>query len=170
MRARIEIGALQSIALFLQETAQTRRLSQPGEVPIALAVLADTLRLAEPEGYVRIFVDEGQPMAEMLYKAASHAISPEYCGRLLSALAKDEDEPQSPQTPAQEFIEPLSARELDVLWLIAAGLSNSEIAARLYISLNTAKGHTRRIYAKLSVNSRTQAVARAGALGLLPSE
>ncbi len=170
-RSLIEIGVLQSIALFARNKLQGRRLSQSGEVPAALAVLENTLRLAEPEGYVRLFVDEGRPMAEMLYEAAAQAIAPSYCGRLLAAFAESESEPQSAKAPpAQELIEPLSQRELDVLRLMAGGLSNSDIAERLTISLNTVKGHSRNIYGKLNVSSRTQAIARARALGLLPSK
>ena len=169
-RSLIEIGVLQSIALFAQATLQPRRLSPSGEVSAALAVLENTLRLAEPEDYVRLFVDEGQPMAEMLYEAAAQAIAPSYCGRLLAAFAESAPDLRKPKAPTDALIEPLSQRELEVLRLMADGLSNSDIAQRLTLSLNTVKGHSRNIYAKLSVSSRTQAIASGRALGLLPSE
>ena len=170
IRSLLEIGALQAIALFLQETSPTRRPSRSGEVSMSLAVLEHALRLAEPEGYIRVFVDEGQPMAEMLYQAAAHVIMPEYCGRLLAAFTEVNPTQPSSKTSSEELIEPLSEREEEVLRLIADGSSNADVAAKLYISLNTVKGHTRSIYGKLGVNSRTQAVASARALGLLPPE
>jgi LuxR family maltose regulon positive regulatory protein len=134
--------------------------------------LALALTLAEPGGFIRAFVDEGPPMARLLYKALTRGIAPYYARRLLAAFPVAEPEqadPSKTQAPKSELIEPLSARELKVLQLIAAGLTNQEIPARLFLSLNTVKVHTRNIYGKLGVNSRTQAVARARALGVLPS-
>jgi len=157
----IEILALQALAHEAQ-----------GDIPAALAPLERALVLGEPEGYVRIFVDEGQPMARLLYEALSLGIAPDYARRLLAAFPVAEPEQAAPlgtQALKSDLIEPLSERELEVLQLIAGGLPNREIAARLYISLNTVKGHTRNIYGKLSVHSRTGAVARARALGILPS-
>lgn len=150
---------------------KARALHQKGDLDQALQELARALALAEPEGYQRTFVDEGEPMARLLYQAVARGISPEYAGRLLAALAQES--PQAPpagKAPAGDLVEPLSERELEVLGLIAEGLSNGEIASRLYISLSTVKGHTTNIFGKLGVKNRTQAVARARSLGLLPPQ
>ncbi len=131
----------------------------------ALAALERALALAEPGGYVRLFLDEGQPMARLLYRAAERGIAPAYTGRLLAAFPTTEPLPAPSQA---QLVEPLSERELDVLRLIAEGLSNQEIAQRLFISLRTVKWHSGNIYGKLGVQSRTQAVAKARSMGLLP--
>jgi LuxR family maltose regulon positive regulatory protein len=131
-----------------------------------MAALQRALVLAEPSGYVRIFLDEGEPMARMLYRAAECGIAPEYAGRLLAAFPAWEPVDREPQT---EMVEPLSERELDVLCLIAEGLSNQEIAQSLSISTRTVKWHTSNIYGKLGVKNRTQAVAKARSLGVLPA-
>jgi LuxR family maltose regulon positive regulatory protein len=134
------------------------------DVAGAMDALSHALSLAEPAGYVRPFLDAGEPMAQLLYQAAERGIAPRYAGRLLAAFP-------APQPAAQEsqaqLVEPLSERELEVLQLIAAGLSNREVAERLFITLNTVKWHTGNIYGKLGVKNRTQAVARARTLGLL---
>jgi LuxR family maltose regulon positive regulatory protein len=136
----------------------------------AMNTLERALALAEPGGFIRIFVDEGAPMAHLLYEALDHGIAPNYVRRLLAAFpsaeAEQTDQKKS-QARALELVEPLSEREIEVLQLIAEGLTNQEIAARLYLSLNTVKVHSRNIYGKLGVNNRTQAVARAGGLGIL---
>ena len=139
-----------------------------------MQLLGDALALAEPGGFIRIFVDEGPPMARLLYEALSRGIAPEYVQRLLAAFPDVEPEQASPlstQAPESDLIEPLSVseRELEVLQLIAEGLTNPEIATRLFLSPHTVKVHTRNIYGKLGVHNRTQAVARARALGILPS-
>jgi LuxR family maltose regulon positive regulatory protein len=141
-----------------------------GERAKAVELLDEALTLAEPGGFIRIFVDEGAPMASLLYKALSRGVHPAYVRRLLAAFPATEPEQAAPSTAAAAGIrlaEPLSARELEVLDLIAAGLTNQEIAARLYLSLHTVKSHARNIYAKLGVGSRTQAVGQGRALGLL---
>ena len=134
--------------------------------------LEKAITLAEPGCFMRVFVDEGQPMAHLLYEALSRGIAPDYVRRLLAAFPEAEpkkvDSSQMP-APESELFEPLSEREIEVLQLIAEGLTNPEIAARLYLSLNTVKVHTRNIYGKLDAHNRTQAVARARALGILPS-
>jgi LuxR family maltose regulon positive regulatory protein len=142
-----------------------------GDTARAMTTLERALTLAEPGGFIRIFVDEGPPMARLLYEAATRGIAPDYARRLLVTFPVAEPEqtgPSSSQVPECELVEPLSERELEVLQLIAEGLTNQEIASRLYLSLNTVKAHTRNIYGKLGVHSRTQAVARARALGVLP--
>jgi LuxR family maltose regulon positive regulatory protein len=143
----------------------------PGaEGPAALESLAKALDLAEPGGFIRIFVDEGPPMARLLYEALSRGIAPGYARRLLAAFPISELEqtgPSKTQAPKPGLVEPLSERELEVLQLIADGLTNPEIASRLYISLNTVKVHTRNIYSKLDAHHRAGAVARARTLGIL---
>jgi len=140
-----------------------------GQLDEELEPLARALTLAMPQGYVRIFVDEGEPMAQLLYRAVAHGITPSYTGKLLTSLQYSESVPVPP-TGIQEskpgIIEPLSAREIEVLDCLAEGLSNREIAQRLTISLTTVKTHTRNIYRKLDVNNRTQAVAKGRALGI----
>jgi LuxR family maltose regulon positive regulatory protein len=143
-----------------------------GDLPLALVPLGRALTLAEPEGYFRIFVDEGPPMARLLYEALSRGITPDYVRLLLAAFSGEEyGQTEPPKSPASDsdLIEPLSEREIEVLQLIAQGLTNREIASRLFLSLNTVKAHTRNIYGKLGVHNRAQAVARARALGVLPS-
>ncbi|NIQ75433.1 MAG: hypothetical protein GWN67_12460 [Phycisphaerae bacterium] len=137
-----------------------------------MITLEQALTLAEPGGFTRIFVDEGPPMARLLYEAVARGIAPDYARRLLTAFPVTEPQQTDPlktQAPESDLIEPLSERELEVLQLIAEGLTNPEIAARLFLTLNTVKVHTRNIYGKLDAHNRTQAVARARALGILPS-
>jgi LuxR family maltose regulon positive regulatory protein len=148
-----------------------------GQTAAAQDALSRALVLGEPEGYVRTFVDQGPPMARLLYDAVTRGIAGhggvvQYARRLLAAFPSVEPEQATPaHTPAspQELVEPLSERELEVLQLVALGLTNPEIAARLFLSLNTVKAHARNIYGKFGVHNRTQAVARARALGLLSS-
>ena len=138
-----------------------------GSSPAAVSALARAQALAEPEGYVRIFVDEGPPMARLLSEAAARDIMPVYTRKLLAAFGPQVLPPNadSPQPVAE--VDPLSPRELELLRLVAQGLSNQEIGERLFLALDTVKGHNRRIYAKLQVQRRTEAVARARELGLI---
>jgi LuxR family maltose regulon positive regulatory protein len=148
-------------------------VAQAGDEPAtAITSLERALSLAEPGGFVRIFVDEGPPMARLLYDALKRGIAPEYTRRLLAAFPVAEAEAAASPigtTANDELVEPLSEREIEVLQLIAEGLINREIATRLFLSVNTVKVHSRNIYGKLGVHNRTQAVARAQALGILPS-
>ena len=144
--------------LVLQALARQAR----GDIPAALAALQRALTLAEPEGYVRIFADEGPPMTSLLRTAAKRGITPGYARLLLAAVSKTGD-----STPVSQcLIEPLSERELDVLRLLGTDLGGPEIARELVVSLNTVRTHTKNIYAKLGVNNRRAAVRRAAELDL----
>jgi LuxR family maltose regulon positive regulatory protein len=140
-----------------------------GKLQEAHQTLAQVLKQAEPEGYVRLFVDAGLPVARLLYQAIEHDLSPAYAQRLLAAFPETDWSPQPDRpTPATaDLIEPLSDRELEVLRLIDQGLSNSEIAAKLVLSTGTVKVHSHNIFSKLGVSNRTQAVSKARALGLI---
>jgi LuxR family maltose regulon positive regulatory protein len=133
-----------------------------GEHEQALTTLGQALRLAEPEGFIRTFVDEGEPMAALLQLARAHAIFPVYAGRLLAAFP-----PEHLPATAVAAHTLLSERERKVVRLLAAGRSNAEIAQQMVLAESSVKTYLRRIYRKLGVRSRTQAVARAGALDLL---
>ncbi|HEY3475289.1 MAG TPA: LuxR C-terminal-related transcriptional regulator, partial [Anaerolineales bacterium] len=155
-------------AMVLQAVA----LHAHAEMGKALQALGDALGLAEPGGFIRLFVDEGIPMFRLLSEAAVQKVMPDYVARLLSAFEvekqkTEENPPRSPSIPIQPLVEPLSQRELEVLQLISQGLSNDEIGKRLFLALDTVKGHNRRIFDKLQVQRRTEAVARARELGLL---
>jgi len=140
-----------------------------GEHEKALQQLGDVLALAEPGGFIRLFVDEGPPMVQLLSEGAAQGMMPDYIGRLLAAFEAEKQPGVEKSSPAsgRSLIEPLSQRELEVLQLIAQGLSNEEIGKRLFLALDTVKGHNRKIFDKLQVQRRTEAVARARALGLL---
>jgi LuxR family maltose regulon positive regulatory protein len=152
-------------AIVLQATA----LHAHGKEKQSLRVLGEALTLAEAGSLIRVFVDEGAPMADLLSKAATQKIMPNFVNKLLIEFITEEmqnkDKTAQLHTPA--LIEPLSERELEILRLIAQGLSNREIGERLFLALNTIKGHNRRIFSKLQVQRRTEAVARARELKLL---
>ena len=133
-----------------------------------LALLGEAMDEAEPEGFVRLFADDGPLMTGLLREALVAGVHREYARQLLDAMAGQAGRATG---PAARFglVEPLSKRELEVLGLIAEGLSNKDLAERLFVSPQTAKVHVRNIYSKLDVSSRTQAVARARQLGLLDS-
>ena len=145
--------------LVLQALAQNDR----GRGAAGLDPLGRALTLAEPEGYVRTFVAEGAPMADMLGVAASRGITPEYVRRLLDAFGRGDGR----SGRSQSLVEPLSERELDVLRLLASDLDGPGIADELVVGLSTVRTHTKSIYAKLGVNSRRAAVRRGEELGLL---
>jgi LuxR family maltose regulon positive regulatory protein len=153
-------AALTIEALALQALAHWHR----GDHARALTALERALRLAEPEGYVRLFADLGLLMARLLQEARVRGVMPEYVEQLLRAFGAA----SAGLGPAERALpEPLSSREQDVLELIAAGLTNREIAARLFISAETAKKHVANICAKLGVRNRTAAAARARELDWL---
>lgn len=134
-----------------------------GNVTTALISLQRAITLAEPEGYIQVFVDEDPPMTTLLHKVAKDGMASGYIRQLQDILAKDAE-----RMPVhQNLVEPLSERELEILWLVAAGHKNKEIAGELVISLNTVLYHTKNLYGKLGVNKRTLAIAKARELGLL---
>jgi len=134
------------------------------DIPAALGFLDRAVTLAEPEGYVRVFVDEGQPMASLLRAVAKQGTRRDYVRRLLAAASGIEHNALT----EQGLIEPLSERELDVLRLLGSELDGPAIARELMVSLNTMRTHTKNIYAKLAVTNRRAAVRRAAELNLLP--
>jgi LuxR family maltose regulon positive regulatory protein len=163
LRETVEVAGragVQLEALALQALGHWRR----GEHADALTALECALRLAEPEGYVRLFADLGVAMARLLQEARSRHVMPDYVEKLLVAYGPDLAFSDAAQ---QGPPEPLSAREQQVLRLIAAGLTNREIAEALVVSAETVKKHTSSIYGKLGVSNRTTAVARARELALL---
>ena len=154
LRSQIEIHSLQA---FTHQTV--------GENAQAASALEQALQLAEPEGYLRFFVDADKPITELLSKIKVGYLQ-NYTKRILAKLAPQNDiQPSS--FIIQPLIDPLSERELEVLRLIAQGLSNQEITQKLVVALSTVKGHNLRIFAKLQAKNRTEAVARARELGLL---
>jgi LuxR family maltose regulon positive regulatory protein len=162
----IEVCALKALALHAL-----------GDTEAALASLERSLALAEPEGFVRAYLNEGAPMVRLLREAALQGIHTEYVNKLLTVSKASKhirtEEIPSPAAPLPHtptLTDPLTPRELDVLHLISQGLSNQRIAEELFIALNTVKRHTSSIYTKLDVKSRTQAVVRARELGLLPTD
>jgi LuxR family transcriptional regulator, maltose regulon positive regulatory protein len=149
---RLKVMVLQAIALHAL-----------GENEQSVQVLADALALAEPGGFIRIFVDEGPPMAALLQKAAKDKIAPNYVSQLRAAFGQ-----AGGRTPGtQLLVEPLSDRELEVLRLLGTESNGPEIARQLMVSLSTLRTHTHHIYSKLGVNNRRAAVRCAKELGLL---
>lgn len=176
-RPAIALSLIESVAEQMQENGRhglwlsttmlrCRAQQQLGERENALLSLEQALSTAEPSGYVRLFVDGGQPMAELLQTAVQQNIQPNYAAALL-AFFPDAEAPIP--RPLQSTIEPLSPREIEVLQLIAQGLTNREIAHKLVIAPSTAKRHTANIYNKLGVSNRAEATAKAYELGLIHS-
>ncbi|HEV8281973.1 MAG TPA: LuxR C-terminal-related transcriptional regulator [Candidatus Limnocylindrales bacterium] len=132
-----------------------------GDAPGALTSLDGAFSHAEPEGYIRVFADEGRPMAALLTEASKRGIAASYVSLIRAAFTST--------GPARRvgLIEPLSERELEVLRLLATDLSGPQIADHLVVSLNTVRSHTKAIFAKLGVTSRRAAVSRASELDLL---
>ncbi|MEJ2732766.1 MAG: LuxR C-terminal-related transcriptional regulator [Anaerolineae bacterium] len=163
-RRMIEVQLLRALVLQAQDSTDQ-----------ALASLERALSIAEPGGFVRTFVDEGEQMALLLRQAASRGIAPGYVSQLIAAFdtprARDTastlPHPHAQHPVDQPLIEPLSEREMDVLRLLSAGLSNPEIGQELFIATSTVRSHLKSIYGKLNVHKRWDAVHRAEELGLL---
>jgi LuxR family maltose regulon positive regulatory protein len=157
-RRLLDVMAVQSVALHAG-----------GDEEKAVDLLGKVLAQVEPDGFIRLFVDEGAQMAELLSVAAARGIRTDYIHKLLAAFTVEPQEHKPiPSVPAgPSLVEPLSPRELEVLRLIAQGLSNQEIGQKLFLALDTVKGHNRRIFEKLQVQRRTEAIARARELGII---
>ena len=164
----IEIGALRALAL-----------AAGGEQAAAVAALAEALTLACPQGYVRVFADEGPPMAALLARlitaqrsGGAAAEVPLGClARLQRALGAQDVAPGAGPggvTAVPGLVDPLTSRELEVLEMLAAGRSNQAIASQFVVTLDTVKKHVSHVLAKLGAANRTEAVTRARELGLIP--
>ena len=133
----------------------------------AQKIILQALKMAEPEGFIRTFLDEGPVVASLLYLLISNEPDTSYAGEILRAFRTQEIAFQEKEVSKSDLIEPLSDREQEVLQYLAEGLSNREIAQKLTVSLSTVKTHTRNIYGKLGVNSRTQAIVQAKIWGII---
>jgi LuxR family maltose regulon positive regulatory protein len=149
---KLKVMVLQAMALHAQ-----------GEKDQALQLLGDALSLAEPSGFIRIFVDEGVPMLVLLRESARHGTPSKYVHQLIAAFGSTEGKTSAHQS----LVEPLSERELEVLKLLSTEMNGPEIARGLMVSLNTMRTHTKNIYSKLGVNNRRAAARRAQELNLL---
>jgi LuxR family maltose regulon positive regulatory protein len=152
-RNEIELVMLKAVALDAQ-----------GDTGAAISSLAEALAMAEPEAYIRLFVDEGAAVAKLLRLAVLESISPTYVGRLQASFMPSMGEGL---VSSQALIDPLTKRELKVLQLMANGLSNREIADELVIALGTVAKYSNNIFTKLNVRNRTQAISRARTLALI---
>jgi LuxR family maltose regulon positive regulatory protein len=172
LRARSEAaGRLRSALDTMALEALARDAEGDGKG--AETVLRRALVLGEPEGFLRTFADKGAALAELVERAAPGAVAPDYLGKLREAFGRADQAgapPAGPQAPAAvlaEGVEPLSEREIEVLRLVAEGLSNADASRKLFIAPSTVKKHLENIYSKLGTRSRTQAIARAHEIGLL---
>jgi LuxR family maltose regulon positive regulatory protein len=152
----VEILVMQAVAYY-----------QQGMNESAFSILSRALSTAQPEGYVRIFIDEGRVMLEMLRRLVVQGDSLAYVSRLLNAL--NEEGCVSPQSQEAALAEALSERELQVLRLLAVGMSSTQVAEELTLAVSTARTHIKHIYRKLDVHSRLDAIGRATELGLILS-
>jgi LuxR family maltose regulon positive regulatory protein len=149
------------------ELILARAYWQAEEIDDARPVLERGIAFAAERGIVQPFLDEGLELARILYRARALGVDHPYVGKLLAAFPLDQQGAAAADTQPPS-VEPLGAREVEVLTLLSQGLSNKEVAARLYLSVRTVKWYTSNIYAKLGVSSRTQAIAKARKLDILP--
>jgi LuxR family transcriptional regulator, maltose regulon positive regulatory protein len=156
MSSVLEILILRALVLEVQ-----------GNRTAALSVLERALVLAEPEGYMRLFVDEGTPMLTLLRLTHGRSIVPGYVATLLAAFGEQPTSEPLPSSYSSVLVEPLTEREREVLRLLVQGASNREIAQRLVLSINTVKRHVYNICGKLEVQSRAQVIVKARALNLV---
>jgi LuxR family maltose regulon positive regulatory protein len=174
LKAAEESGRMGSAIEILVCLALAHQMQD--DISAALISLERALRLAEPQGYVRMFVDEGADMGRLLREANMRKVMSDYTGKLLSAFER-EAQARTGESPfpaienrkptIENLVEPLSPREMEVLRLFKTELSGPEIAQELVVALSTVRTHTKSIYSKLSVNSRQAAVKRAIELGLI---
>jgi LuxR family maltose regulon positive regulatory protein len=164
----IEIQALRALAL-----------AALGDDASASRALGEAVMLARPAGYVRVFADEGEPMRALVAQLSATRSGEQHAGRpidarYLAALERACGQAEAGQSPRRAdsslpgLIEPLTERELEVLRLIAAGMSNQRIARELVVALDTVKKHVTHVLGKLGATNRTEAAARARELGLIP--
>jgi len=128
------------------------------------------LSLTVSEGFIRVFINEGEPMAALLRHALERGIFPEYVKQLLAVFGEVPrifPEPTTTSVPASPLLDPLTERELEVLRLLQSSLTHSEIADELFISVSTVRSHVKRIYSKLDVHNRMEAVEHAREIGLI---
>jgi LuxR family maltose regulon positive regulatory protein len=156
MRVVIEIMILQALVYDAK-----------GDQPSALKSIEPALAIAEPEGFIKAFVNEGATTVELLTQAHKQDIFPQYTTLILTILGNKESNQEGNKPGTTDLINPLSKREMEVLQLISKGFSNQEISERLFLSLSTIKGHNQKIFDKLQVQRRTEAVVRAQELGIL---
>ena len=158
-----QIGLLAHLALAYEKQ---------GQRDDALEALDRSVRLAQPGGFIRTFVDLGPAVAKLLYQLSQRGVAPEYIGRILAAFPETPDTGEAGQkwsgkVSQAQLIEPLTEREFEVLVLLEEGLSNKEIAKKLVVTTRTVKKHTSNIYHKLGVHNRGKAVTKGKALGIL---
>jgi len=161
-------GSVIEILILLSIVHQLR-----GEIPAAHTSLVRALKMAEPEGYMRVFLDEGSSLEKLIREVNKRRILPDYTRKLISAFETDQQSidnkfaPVSGSQKSSSLVEPLSQRELDILRLLKTDLSGPEIAQEFVIALSTVRTHSKSIYSKLNVNNRQGAVKRAIELGLI---
>jgi LuxR family maltose regulon positive regulatory protein len=157
-----EMGRLDSIVEILILKAEAYQ--GLGDQKRSLDALTKALEIGEATGFIRLFLDEGKPMKTLLTRARLQKIYPAYVDHLLSAF---DSPPKAPRLQLQPLVDPLSEREQDVLKLLRTNLTTPEIAEELYISVTTVRTHIKKIYSKLNVHKRSEAVYRAEELGLV---